>query len=215
MLFDRDSTVLHLSLARRHERLARRYQQNVLAAAILAATNGLKTKHELAGDRELDRQSAYDGVLAADGDLDDGFRGLFNSAENYDRDNVGARTLALLFPEGGFGSIIDQPLAQEPSTAEAMATKVEGLEAGHPLAPHAAKLRTLAAGVREALTALDTAVRVQKSAEAEEELAQGVLRRQYEANYLDARKALGRTIAERLFPRARTAGEAPPAAPPA
>ncbi len=40
-----------------------------------------------------------------------------------------------------------------------------------------------------------------KTCEAEEDIAQAALRRQYENNYLDARKQLGKIRAERLFPK--------------
>ena len=60
----------------------------------------------------------------------------------------------------------------------------------------------LAKGVRDSLNALGDAVRASKLAEAEEELAQAALRKQFESNYLNGRGAVGRAIAERLFPKA-------------
>lgn len=107
---------------------------------------------------------------------------------------------------------------KEPATVEALATKIETFGPGHTLAPHAAQLKTLAQAVRDALTALDDAVRAAKNADAEEEIAQGTLRRQYEQNYLTARQTIGRTIAERLFPKANRANPTPtpvPDTPPA
>ena len=180
MLADRDSTDLHLNLARRHQRLARRYKQPALAAAIQAAIDGLATRQAAAADKELDRQGAYDDVLAADGDLDDGIRNLFSAAETFDRENPGAGMLAILFPSGGFGTIIEIDIAQEPAAAEALAVKIATLGATHALAPHDAKLKALAQSVRDALKELDDAVRAAKAADAEEEIAQGTLRRQYE-----------------------------------
>jgi len=46
------------------------------------------------------------------------------------------------------------------------------------------------AGVRDALKALDDAVRASKNTDAEEEIAQGALRRQYEHNYTAAHQDL-------------------------
>ena len=202
MLADRDSTDLHLNLARRHQRLARRYKQPPLVAAIQAAIDGLSARQAAAADKELDRQGAYDDLLAADGDLDDGIRNLFSAAETFDRDHLGAGVLAMLFPSGGFGTTIELDIAQEPAAAEALAAKIGTLGAAHALALHDAKLRVLAKTVRDALKALDDAVRAAKTADAEEEIAQGTLRRQYEHNYLAARQSLGRGISERLFPKA-------------
>lgn len=217
MLADRDSTDFHLNLARRHQRLARRYKQPTLAAAAQTAIDALATRQAASADKELDRQGAYDDVLAADGDLDDGIRNSFSAAETFDRENLGAGTLAMLFPSGGFGAIIELEMAQEPAAADALAAKIETLGAAHALAPHVGKLKTLAQSVRDALKALDDAVRAAKTADAEEEIAQGTLRRQYEHNYLNARQILGRSISERLFPKANRsrpeADEAPPAAP--
>jgi len=90
-----------------------------------------------------------DDVVAADADLDDAIRNLFSAAESFDRDNLGAGTVATLFPRGGFSSIIDLPLAQEPDSADALATKEESLGAAHALAPHAAKLKAQSSKLRQ------------------------------------------------------------------
>ena len=144
-----------------------------------------------------------DDVVAADADLDDAIRNLFSAAESFDRDNLGAGTVATLFPRGGFSSIIDLPLAQEPDSADALATKEESLGAAHALAPHAAKLKAQssklkaqATAVRAAITAQETAIRTARTAAAEEENAQGALRRADGGNYLVARSSFGRTVAE-------------------
>lgn len=121
----------------------------------------------------------------------------------------------MLFPAGGFGPVVELPIAQEPAAAEALATKIESLGAAHALAPQAAKLKTLAQAVRDALKALDDAVRTAKNADAEEEIAQGTLRRQYEHNYLAARQSLGRGTSERLFPKANRSNSGEPDALPA
>lgn len=215
MLADRDSTDLHLNLSRRHQRLARRYKQAALVAAIQTSIDGLAARQSTSAEKELDRQGAYDDVQAADGDLDDAIRNLFSGAESFDRDHLGAGTLAILFPSGGFGTMIELEVAQEPDAAEALAIKVETLGTAHTLAPHGVKLKTLAAIVREALSALNDAVRAAKNAQAEEEIAQGTLRRQYESNYLTARQSLGRGIAERIFPGTNRSQANEPTPPPA
>ena len=209
MLADRDSTDLHLNLARRHQRLARRYQQTALVAAIQPIIDELAARQTNAATKELDRQTAYDLVVAADGDMDDAIRNLFGAAQAADRDQPGTGVVAMLFPSGGFGGIVETPLAQEPAAAEALAVKVTTLGGTHPLASHAAKLTALAGAVRDALQNLDGAVRAAKNAAAEEEIAQAALRRQYEHNYLDARRAVGRVLAERMFAKTnRGAGAA-------
>lgn len=205
MLADRDSSELHLNLAGRHQRLARRYQQTALVTAIGAAIADLTAKKTLTEDKELDRQAAYDNVQAADGDLDDAIRNLFAAAQTFDRDNLGAGTVTMLFPGGGFGDLVEQPVAQETTSADALCVKVESLGSTHALFGHAAKIKTLAQSVRDALASLEAAIRAAKNAGAEEEIAQAALRRQYEGNYLTSRQSLGRSIAERLFPKANSA----------
>ena len=210
MLADRDSTDLHLNLARRHQRLARRAGLADLVAAIQPAIAALAAKQAAAADKDLDRQGAYDEILAADADLDDAIRNLFDSATIFDRDNAAARTLETLFPAGGYGDIVAEPVAQEPASADALATKVTSLGAAHALAPHAAKLTTAAKAVRDALTAQEEAIRIAKSADADEEIAQAALRRAYEGNYFAARQTVGRVKAERLFPKANRSGSTEP-----
>jgi len=80
------------------------------------------------------------------------------------------------------------------------------------LAPHAALLRTAISEANAAFKAHDEAVTAVQVADAAESLAASNLRKQYEANYLDARKQLNRALAERLFPASR-ASTPPPAAP--
>lgn len=200
MIADRDSTEVHLNTTRRHQRLARRYRLDSLVTAIQPAITTLESASGKAAERELDRQAAYDELLAADADLDDGVRNLYNTAEIYDREHPGAGVLTTLFPEGGFTSITEESIAAEPDVADALAARVESLGSSHALAPHAAKLRQLTAAVRQAITDQETAIRNAKAADAEEEIAQAALRRQYEVNYLDARRNTGRPLCERIFP---------------
>lgn len=215
MLAERDSPALHLNLARRHQRLARRYKQAALVTSIQTTIDALASRQAVSDEKDLDRQAAYDDTMAADGDLDDAIRNLFSAAGSFDRENLGAGTLTMLFPGGGFGPVVELPMAQEPAAAEALATKIESLGATHALTPQAAKLKTMAQAVRDALKALDDAVRGAKNADAEMEIAQGALRRQYEHNYLAGRQTLGRTMAERLFPKANRSNSSEPEPPPA
>jgi hypothetical protein len=205
MLFDRDSTSVHLNAARRHERLARRYRRAELAAEIKPWIADLTARELAAEEKKFETQAAHDDVVAADGEQDDAVRNLFDAVKTHDRSNPATPVLPALFPGGGFSSVTDQSMAKEPDAVDALATKVETLGATHPLAPHAALLRTAAQAVRAAIALEDEAIRQQKSAEAEEEIAQGKLRRKYEANYLDARKAWGRVVADRLFPQLKAA----------
>ena len=98
-LADRDSSTLHIQTAHRHQRLARRYGFTPYAVEIQPALEALKAKSAIYGERELDRQVAYDDLQAADGDLDDTVRSLYSAAQTFDRENLGAGTLTTLFPD--------------------------------------------------------------------------------------------------------------------
>jgi len=54
---------------------------------------------------------------------------------------------------------------------------------------------------RQAMANLYLSITEHKKAQAEEEIAQLTLRRQFANNYLDARRTLGKETAERLFPK--------------
>jgi hypothetical protein len=192
-------------MARRHVRLATHYRQPQFATAMSSLIDDLKAKAEVTATKEWERQAATDQVYAADGDLDDGIRDLYNNAELFDRKHPGEAVLNQLFPQGGFTAITGMILAQEPAAAHALATRVEELGTSHALFTHAETLRDLACAVTDALAAADAAVTAKKVAEAIEENAQGALRRQYEINYLDARRLLGANKADRLFPYIRSA----------
>jgi hypothetical protein len=205
MLSERDSTALHLNAARRHVRLLRRSRRDEMIAGIDPLIADLQRKQQLSDERALDTQAAYDAVVASDAELDDAVRNLHDAGKQHDRSHPTSPALPDLFPSGGFGTLIDLPLKEEPDNVDALAKKVESLGPDHGLAPHAAQLRAGAQAVRDALNLHNEAIRAQKSAEAEEDIAKSALRRKYEANYLDGRKLWGRVFVERLFPDLRSA----------
>ena len=106
-----------------------------------------------------------------------------------------------VFPDGKFGHIVNMNLQDEPDTVERLALRIENLGKEHPLYPLAAELRNQVAASRKAIKAYEDVIKQLKNCEADEEIAQATLRRQYENNYLDARKQLGKIRAERLFPK--------------
>lgn len=95
---------------------------------------------------------------------------------------------------------MDDFIFRDADLVEQLAVRIESLGEEHALNTVAADLRDKAEVSRAANTTYLEAIRSQKVAEADEEIAQANLRRQYELNYLEARKTLGRAIAERLFP---------------
>lgn len=214
-LADRDSTALHLQTARRHQRLARRYGLSTYASDMQPHITALKARAEEYEERELDRQAAYDELQAADSDLDDTVRNLHSAAQSYDRDHLGANTLISLFPDNRFTSVTALPITQELTAIEGLITRLSALPAQHPLASFITKLQSGKEAVRAALAAQSTAVIARATADAQEELAQAALRRQYEINYYNAAKQLGKAGAEKLFPDFRSSAKAKEAPAPA
>ena len=93
---------------------------------------------------------------------------------------------------------------EEPAAVEKLAMRLENLGEKHPLYALAQELRTFINASLKAILAYQESVQVLKACETECEMARTALRRQYEVNYLDARKQLGRALAERLFPALNT-----------
>jgi hypothetical protein len=212
LLRDNQSTQTHLNAVRRHMRLCGLQKgAGPLVAAIEPAYKDLIEKHMSATLKVQQREDALDTVILLDADLDNEVRTAFERCNQHDRENQGPPVLATIFPEGKFSVITSVNRNQEPDVVEKLAVRLESLGNGHPLFGLAAGLKQRADASRQAITALYLAITEQKKSEAEEEIAQLALRRQYEINYLEARRTLGRDTAERLFPKlsSRPAAEDP------
>lgn len=212
MLNDRDSTDRHLDLTRRHLRLCKQAKgAGAMATAIEPAYQALLQKQAATKGKFDARQDALDDFILRDLELDDGVRTAFEKCKQFDRDNPAAAVLLKIFPDGKYSDLTRIERSKEPDAIEQVAVRFESLGTAHALYAVAADLRAKVQASRTALAAYQDAVRSHKLTEADEEIAQAVLRQQYEANYLEARKILGRAAAERLFPRhsGGSADEAP------
>ncbi len=89
----------------------------------------------------------------------------------------------------------------EPAAVEKMTMRLENLGEKHVLHVSGQELRLCINNSRKAIRAYREALQVLKVCETECEMACTALRRQYENNYLDARKQLGKVLAERMFPK--------------
>ncbi len=201
MLYQRDSASFMLDAIRRHQRLCRKSKSGEsLIQAIQSPADNLKAKFNLELQAQDSRQDFYDDVLYLDTDLDNVIRDTFEACKSFDRNNAGSSLLNRIFEDGTFSNIIRLPYAAEPNAAEKLAVKIESLGDTHQLYPFAARIRTAAQNVLKALQQLNEAIRKEKTAEAETQIAKMDLIRAYEINYLDARRQLGATGADRLFP---------------
>ena len=202
MLRDNDSTEKHLNTVRRHTRLSKHISgTEEFVTNIQAPYDELKAKQAATKTRIEAREDAYDDLIFQDGLLDNAVRSSFEKCKQYDRDNVGQSVLKQIFPDEKYGDIVRAPIASEPDEVEKIKIRIEELGESHTLYPLAATLQKRIDTSRQAISMLNDAIRAQKMAEADEEIVQMKLRQQYENNYLDLRKKLGRDTAEMLFPK--------------
>lgn len=211
LLYERDSTRKHLDATRRHQRLCRQLSgTEPLVEAIQLPYHELKNKHAATQKQEEQREDRYDDLLIADTQLDDQVRNVFRRCEEHDRATPAGAILPLIFPQEKFGPIVNMNTQQEPDTVAHLALRLESLGKEHPLFPLAKELRTLVAASRKAIAAYEASGLQVKQCQAEEEIAKATLRRQYETNYLDARKQFGKMRTERLFPKLKASPRALP-----
>lgn len=204
-LYPRDSAAFMLNAIRRHQRLCRKNPSGaVFIQAIQPAATTLEQRVNLLVQAALARQDAYDDVLLADSDLDNAIRNVFDACKTYERQHTGEALVNKIFSNGGYSDIVRMPYAEEPNAADTIALKIENLVNNHPVYAMAATIRQAANAVRKAIELHKETIRKEKAAEAELEIAKADTIRAYEVNYLDARRKLGSTNADRLFPALRT-----------
>lgn len=202
LLYQRDSAEFMLNAVRRHKRLCRKNPNGEpFINAIEPAEAALRGKFGLLQEAEYAREDAYDDVQLADYDLDNVIRDTFDAWKTHLRSNPMEHEATRIFPNGTFSDIVRMSYVDEPNEADGIATKIESLGATHQLYLFAAAIRAKTVIVRKEIEAHKEAIRNQKMAEAELDIAKMSVIRAYEINYLDARKKLGVRIAERLFPQ--------------
>ncbi len=205
LLYARDSSQKHMSATRRHLRLCKQVKNTQgLVKQITPAYQLVGEKDQELQAQKLVREDRYDDMLMADNQLDDSVRNLFGKCEAFDRTHPGDNVLQQIFPERKFSHIVTMNRQEEPAMIEKLAMRLENLGEKHSLFPIAQELKQVVATTRKAIRAYQECVQLLKVCETECEMACTALRRQYENNYLDARKQLGRPLAERLFPTFNT-----------
>lgn len=200
MMYERDSSLKNLNIARRHARLCKQTPGGEkYAAAIRPYREALEEKARLVRLAAEAREDAYDDIMVADVNLDNGIRTLFEQCKQHDRQASG-NVLATIFPNQRFTDITSLHFTREPDVADQLAARLESLPADIALRGEASKVRELTTLVRQTIERYNTTIRLLKEAEAGEDIAKAQLCRQYEYNYLDARRELGQGNAEKLFP---------------
>lgn len=205
LLSSRYSAERCMNSGRRHQRLSKQVvNDETLSNQIQPAMDECGLKLDASEQKAQNREDAYDDLVLADRYLDDEIRSIFDTCKKYDRDHPGALVLIKVFPDEKFGDLIRLSFSDEAGEAEKIALRLESLGSVHELFPFVSRLKTKIDAVKSALDNHKNAIREEKMAEAEVEIAKEALIRQYEVNYLDARRKYGRLTCEKLFPRTNT-----------
>jgi hypothetical protein len=209
MLSSRYSAIRCVNYARRHQRLSKQVvNDNELVNGIQPSVDKVIAKNSDLESKQYERENAYDDVILSDRNLDDRIRSLYAECQQHDRQNPGDATLIKIFPDEKYGEIVKLPFLREINEAGKMVVRIESLGTEHPIYPMAGQMQSAIDNTSAAIEAHTAAIRNVKMAEAEVEIAREELIRQYEINYLDARKKYGRITAEKLFPKASSRSSA-------
>lgn len=201
-LNDAMSSEVHINNSLRH---SRRCKQTKGAEIFVTNINPFITDLEVKSDdtkkERLLQYNAYDDLIFNEGGLDDRIRTISDAAKQYDRENPGRPVHKLLFPNGGYSTILRFTFIKKADAAEEIKERIKSLGEEHSLIAQITPLEESISKVRTALADLQQAKTKVRTAVANEEVAQANLRKQYEFNYLDAIKMFGKTFANRLFPQ--------------
>jgi hypothetical protein len=204
LLYKQDSTAVHKRLTRRHIRLCGQVKDGDSYAQLIQSKLDKLIQAELVLlSAEDGYENTYDDLILKDSELDASVRTVYERTHQYDREN---RTdlSALLFPDLTFSDIAHLPYSEEPKKVSSLIQKMGTLAPDHELRSLISPLQKKVDAVNLALDARKQAADVVRIAQVDVELAKSEVRAQYEANYLDARRSLGKRVAESLFPKVTT-----------
>ena len=201
-LNDSMSSEVHINNALRHSRRCKQTKgAEILATNINPLIAELEEKQLETKKQKLARDNSYDDLIFNEGALDDQIRNTSESIKQFDRNNPGRPIYKLIFPEGGFSSILRFSHTKKANAAVQIVERIKSLGEEHALFAQSPLLSAATTKYRTSIADLQQAETQVRTAVANEEVAQANLRRQYEFNYLDAIKMFGKTFANRLFPK--------------
>lgn len=187
--------------SKRHTRInAQVAGTETLTSAIVPLIAATEEKIAAKKTAEDTRDSNYDLLMFADGELDNKVRDTAAACKEYDRNNPGARTYETVFPENT-KPIIDANPADEPAEVTKVVSRLQSLGSNHVLAAFIPSLTESAEKVSEYSNKYLTAISQVGKADADLQIAKANLIRQYTFNMFEAEKMFGRKYASRLFPK--------------
>ncbi|MDR2926697.1 MAG: hypothetical protein LBV41_00610 [Cytophagaceae bacterium] len=206
LMYQSDSTRQHRRMARRHIRLcgqikgAAKYGQ-----AMQPKLDTLTEKENEKLEAEELCENALDDLTLKNATLDNCIRNVYDIIRIYDRDNL-TDFITVLFPNNRFTDITSLPVTEEPLEVVRLIEKLKNAEDQNFVLPHIDSLTAALNSVNEAIANRQHANENLSRRQANEELARNDIRAQYEFNYLDARKDLGKQRVELLFPKVARKG---------
>ncbi|MCY1633070.1 hypothetical protein [Marinifilum sp. D737] len=204
-LSDSMSSEVHMNMSLRHSRSCRQTKGAAeFADKIDPFILVLDEKHLETKKMKLLQDNAYDDLVFTKGGLDDRIRSISDLAKQHDRENPANSISTLLFPKGGYSTILRYPFTKKADAAQEIKERIKSLGEEHSMAAQIPLLEADIAKVRTSIGKLQEAKTNVRTAVANEEVAQANLRKQYQHNYLDATKMFGKTFANRLFPQTAT-----------
>lgn len=203
-LTENDSFPFVKDAAERHIRLCHQNKGgDKYATLIQGVVDNLSTKLTVRDTARKAVSSAGDTAWLADRMLDDVIRKFQGRAKEYDLANPGSNTLNLVLPEGNITSLINEPLEEEPTKANAVALKIKSLGETHTLYPLAAEIESAVTVCNEKLKIRNEAEKAFSEATAIAEIAKAAVVEQYNNTYHKAASEVDKNYAEKLFPRLR------------
>ena len=201
LLYPRDSADKHLRAVRMHmRRCAIIKGSNDFATAIKPYYTQLSEKRNTSAIKAEEMEDAYDMAMFYDAELDANIKFLYSACDRYDQETPGALTLKKVFPQGKFTPITNMNYEKQIGEVKHLLLRLQSLGENHPLNTFVSEINDKLNSADNAISTYKAAVAAKKLAQSDEDIAKSALAAQYEHNYLEARKVLGRSIAEKLFP---------------
>jgi hypothetical protein len=188
-------------MARRHIRLCGQFKDTAkYGQAMQSKLTALDEKEQERKAAEDLCEDALDDLTLKDATLDNAVHNLYDYVNIYDRENL-MQYVTVLFPTHRFTDITNLSAAKEPLEVARLIEKLQNFGETELVTSYVYTLTTAMNDVNAALEARRVATENLRRKQGLEELARNDVRMQYELNYLEARKDLGKQKAELLFPK--------------
>lgn len=186
----------------------------VLAQAISPAIANLDEKVLIFKTRNEESTQALDVLIYNTTLLRNQLRNTADKLKGYDRDNPTSNSMGVVFPDNLTPILTTSPF-DTPKEVSKIVSKLQGLGNEHPAFGDIPKITEKIDICSQSIVKCNEADSKLKLAEADLEVAHGVLIKQYNNNILEAKKLFGNVFSDHLFPKTKTSKRNPsPPTPP-